>query len=134
MRCLLFEMSCEFLNEVVDEYLTFHQTRMLPERKIPIPKRNSNMSEQMLLGNGNISQELGSYQTTSSAFSVIWKSKYCTVYQCIDIMMCMKFILSTHKITLRLTIHYYTITCGYVRSKCQYFMIQRTKVANSQRA
>ena len=57
MRCLLFEMSCEFLNEVVDEYLTFHQTRMLPERKIPIPKRNSNMSEQMLLGNGNISQE-----------------------------------------------------------------------------
>ena len=80
-------MSCEFLNEVVDEYLTFHQTRMLPERKIPIPKRNSNMSEQMLLGNGNISQELGSYQTTSSAFSVIWKSKYCTVYQCIDIMM-----------------------------------------------
>ena len=51
-------MSCEFLNEVVDEYLTFHQTRM-PECKIPIPKRNSNMSEQMFLGNGNVFQELG---------------------------------------------------------------------------
>ena len=49
-------MSCEFLNEVVDEYLTFHQTRM-PECKISIPKRNSNMSEQMLLGNGNMFQE-----------------------------------------------------------------------------
>ena len=49
-------MTCEFLNEVVDEYLTFHQTRM-PECKIPIPKRNSNMSEQMFLGNGNLFQE-----------------------------------------------------------------------------
>ena len=49
-------MTCEFLNEVVDEYLTFHQTRM-PECKIPIPKRSSNMSEQMFLGNGNLFQE-----------------------------------------------------------------------------
>ena len=61
-------MSCDFLKEVVDEYLTFHQTRMLAERKIPIPKRNSNMSEQMLLCNGNIFQELGLISNNSLSF------------------------------------------------------------------